>query len=159
MVEDKYSKNWRTSQKTNETFSYLDEITHEELKNKVQKHYDEKSKDIIEIDGYFHFPIQFKDKDTKKDVQMVYRFTDKEKAKAKADAQGDGSKYGPRKVYYETFEMPTPVEMTNYAKHAEMRKDGYTFLTAEKIGTNGAAFYNQEGVLCGMMGKVYKVEL
>jgi hypothetical protein len=161
MVEDKYSSNWRTSQKTNETYSYLADIINEELKTKVEKHYSEKSKDIIEQGDYYYFPIQFEDKDTKKPVQMVYRFIDKEKAVAKANAQGSGGnkQFAPRKIYYETFEQPIPVPLTDYAQQAENRAKGMQILSANLVGSNGAVFYDPEGKMCILMGKVFKVEL
>lgn len=162
MAEDIFSSNWRESQKTKETYSYLADITDEQLKTLVQQHYDTKSKDIIEYEKYFFYPIQFEDRDTKKPVQMIYRFTNKEKATAKAGQQKDGGankQFAPRKVYYETFEQPIPVPVTDYAQQAEHRAKGLQILTSNLVGSNGAIFYDPEGKMCLLMGKVFKVEL
>ena len=87
MAEDIFSSNWRESQKTKETYSYLADITDEQLKTLVQQHYDTKSKDIIEYEKYFFYPIQFEDRDTKKPVQMIYRFNNKKRPLTKDGQQ------------------------------------------------------------------------
>lgn len=161
MAEDIFSSNWRESQKTKETYSYLSDIIDEELKTLIEKHYETKSKDIIEYEKYFFYPIQFEDKETKKPVQMIYRYTNKDKALAKANSSGgkDGKQFAPRKEYYKTFEQPIPIPTTDYQQQAEHRAKGLQILTAELVGSNGAVFYDPDGKMCLMMGKVFKVEL
>lgn len=160
MVEDKYSKNWRESQKTKETYSYLSDLTNQELTDKVNKHYETKSKEVIEIGDYFYFPIQFEDKETKKPVQMIYRYITKDKAEARANSQaaGGGKSFAPRKEYYKTFEQPIPVGLTDYQAQAEHRAKGLQVLTSEMLG-NTAMIMAEDGHYSLLMGKVFKVEL
>ncbi len=160
MADDIFSSNWRESQKTKETYSYLSDIIDEKLKELIEKHYETKSKDVIEYERYFFFPIQFEDKETKKPVQMIYRYTNKDKALARASSSsGGGKQFAPRKEYYKTYEEAIPVPLTDYQTQANERAKGKQVLTAEMVGSNGAVFYNPEGTMCILMGKVFKVEL
>ena len=159
MVEDKYSKSWRESQKTKETFSYFADITHDELKDKVKKHVEEKSKEPIELGEYFYIPSFFTDREKNTPVEMVYRYLTKDKALTRLNASKDGKQFAPRKEYYQTFEQPIPVPVTDYAQQAEHRAKGLQILTSNLVGSNGAIFYDPEGKMCLLMGKVFKVEL
>ena len=158
MVEDKYSKDLRTTQKTKEDFSYFDSIKDEEFKKQILKHVEEKTKEPIQFGEFYWVPAFFKDKDGN-DVKMVYRFFDKEKADAKANSGGGNKQWAPRKEYYKTYKDAIPVPLTDYITEANERASGKEVLTAELVGSNGAIFYNQDGVMCRLMGKVFKVEL
>jgi len=160
VVEDKYSSDYRTQKDTNETYTYADKMTDEELKTKVNKHYETKgNKEVIELGGYFWYPIQFTGKDGKL-VQMIYRYLKKEQADAKAAGSGGGGgkTFAPRKEYYKTYKQLTPVLATDYQTQIELEKKGFTVLTAELIGDK-ALFINDQGDMVQNYGIVYKIEL
>lgn len=90
---------------------------------------------------------------------MVYRYLTKDKALTRLNASKDGKQFAPRKEYYQTFEQPIPVPVTDYAQQAEHRAKGLQILTSNLVGSNGAVFYDPEGKMCLLMGKVFKVEL
>jgi hypothetical protein len=161
MVEDKYSKNWRVSQKTNETYSYLADLTHDELKQKVLNNIENKSKDVIELGDYFYFPLFFKDNDGK-DVQMVYRYLTKDKALERANkgsnSGGSGKQFAPRKEYARSFDEIIEVELHDYQQQADLRKSGKIALLAQDLGSRMIT-ENEQGIKYLYYGKPFKVEL
>lgn len=160
MVEDKYSKDLRTSQKTKEDFSYFDAIKDEELKTKVLKYVEDKSKEPIELGDYYWVPSFFKDKETGKEVQMVYRFFDKEKAVAKAAGGGFGGnkQFAPKKPSIITFRDPNRIEVADEETRKTFEKQGYHILPYSLTG-KPSIFENKDGIEMVWLGQIYNVEL
>lgn len=168
------STNWRDSAK-GETYSSIDDVLDETLRNTMTKFIEEKQTEPFEYDGYYFVAQSWvqKDRDTKQPVmkdgkevwnKFVYRFNSDEKdkaiEKAKPYEKKGGGNFAPKKVFYETFEEAIPVPITDYQEQANQRQNfGKQILTANLVGNNGAVFYNPEGTMCVLMGKVFKVEL
>lgn len=154
MVEDKLSKDWRTS-KEGETYSYYESVKDQTLLEAAKKTVESKSKEPIEYDGYFFAPASFKGKDGKQ-VEMIFRFMEKEKAVAKLDYKGGN--YAPKKDWLVTYSDIAFMDLNHKDKIMELTKKGYIFAPFSLVG-NMCLHIDGDGNKLQALVLPYKIEI
>src|ERR1044072_2683467 len=133
MVEDKLSKNWRTSGK-GETYSYYSDMKDQTLLEAAKKLVETKSKEPIEYDGYYFTAAEFPDsKDKSKKVEMIYRFMEKNDAVTKLGSSGGGG-FKPTKTFVSTYSDLAFLTWEEKDQIMKLQKQGYIAAPASLVG-------------------------
>lgn len=158
MVEDKLSKNWRTSGK-GETYSYYSDMKDETLLAAAKKLVETKSKTPIQYDGYYFTSAEFPDsKDKSKKVEMIYRFMEEKVASEKLNSGGGGN-WKPTKTFLTTY---SDLSFLSWEHDKDsimaLQKQGYVAASAGLVG-DMAVHVSSKGDILQAFVLPYKVEV